>query len=58
MAVRLRKQFDDTWIALCAAEHSAESGDVYVDDAQDHALREKYYRDWRQEEAYLRKDGG
>ncbi|MCP4493332.1 MAG: hypothetical protein GY820_39410 [Gammaproteobacteria bacterium] len=50
MAVRLRWTGCE-WIALCAAEVPAKDGDVYIDDGQDHALREKYYEDWRRERA-------
>lgn len=49
MAVLLRRA-DDGWVALCAAEYPIEPGDTYIDDAQDHALREKYYADWKGEE--------
>lgn len=48
MAVRLRK-IDGELTALCAAEHPAEPGDFYIDDAQDHALREKYRADFKHE---------
>ncbi len=49
MAVRLREIYKDQWVALCAAEHEKRFGDVYLDDAQDHALRKKYIEDYRQE---------
>ena len=49
MAIRLRRG-GTGWRALCAAEYSAVPGDIYLDDAQDHAIREKLYADWRQEE--------
>lgn len=45
MAIRLR-QIRGTWVALCAAATSAKPGDVYLDDAQDHALRKKLREDW------------
>ena len=48
MAMRLRYQ-DGKWICLCAAENEAEPGDVYLDDAQDHAIRQKLEADWRYE---------
>ncbi len=50
MAIRLRLKADGTWQALCAAESMPLSGDVYLNDAQDHALREKLFMDWRYEE--------
>ncbi len=53
MAVRLRWK-DGSWVALCAAEYPAESGDVYINDPQDYALRIKYNADWEQEEEYIR----
>jgi hypothetical protein len=48
MAMRLRKtgQF---WKALCAAETEALPGDVYLDDAQDRAIRLKIEADWNSE---------
>ena len=49
MAIRLRRG-GTGWRALCAAEYSAVPGDLYLDDAQAHAIREKLYADWRQEE--------
>ena len=34
---------------MCAAEYEAQPGDIYIDDAQDHALREKYLEDYESE---------
>ena len=48
MAVRIRI-VDGKMIALCAAEHQAQEGDIYLDDVQDHALRKKYLEDYREE---------
>lgn len=45
MAMRLRV-VGAFWVALCAAEFPAEPGDVYLDDAQDHAVRDKLKRDY------------
>lgn len=36
-------------MALCAAEFPAKEGDVYIDDVQDHALRDKYLADYESE---------
>jgi len=49
MAMRLRQQADGTWVALCAATDHAADDDVYLDDAQDHALREKLRADFASE---------
>lgn len=50
MAVRLRQdRFSGEWTALCAAKHRARPGDVYIDNAQDHALRKKYLADYKSE---------
>ena len=48
MAVRLRWT-GRGWVALCVAEYEAQPGDVYIDDAQDHALRQKYLADYESE---------
>jgi len=48
MAVRLRWT-GKGWIALCAAEYEAQVGDIYIDDNQDHTLREKYLADYESE---------
>jgi len=48
MAVRLR-EIDGKLVALCAAEYEAEPDDFYIDDAQDHALRQKYLEDYHNE---------
>ena len=38
------------WVALCAAAKlEMEPGDIYIDDAQDHALRKKYFADFKAE---------
>ena len=56
MAAILRKIWtseiggDFYWIALCAAETiDNQREDVYIDDGQDHALREKYLADYESE---------
>lgn len=46
MAIRLRRIGELEWVALCAAKHPHEEGDVYLDDAQHQALTEKYLRVW------------
>ena len=48
MAVRIRV-IRDRLVALCAAEHPAKLGDIYLDDAEDHALRQKYLADYHSE---------
>lgn len=48
MAMRLRT-VDGVRVALCAAETDPEPGDVYLDDADDRAIRIKLTRDWQQE---------
>ncbi len=50
MAVRLRK-INGVWFALCAAEYPHQPGieEIYLDDAQDHALRIKYLEDFKSE---------
>ena len=56
MAMRLRKIKSNRtkcgwkWVALCAVAYPAKDGDVYLDDAQDHAIREKLWKDWKTEE--------
>lgn len=55
MAVRLRWD-GEYWIALCAAETAPKLGDTYIDDAQDHSLRKKYFKDFLSEEL-IRKRG-
>jgi hypothetical protein len=37
-------------VALCAATSTPEKADLYIDDATDHALRRKYYRDFASEQ--------
>lgn len=51
MAIRLRRIKDGStgWMALCAADWTAQGGDVYIDDNQDHALRDKYLADYESE---------
>jgi hypothetical protein len=48
MAIRLRLLDIDKneWVALCAAEHDAQEGDVYIDDGQHYALAEKFRIDY------------
>lgn len=48
MAMRLRN-WGDGWVAVCAAEHGARPGDIYLDDAHDHAIRVKLMADWKSE---------
>ena len=48
MAIRLRKKRNG-WIALCAAKNKKEEKDIYIDDAQDHALRIKFLEDYTSE---------
>ena len=48
MAMRLRR-VGGFWVALCAATTEACEGDVYLDDAQDHAIRQKIEADWNSE---------
>lgn len=45
MAIRLR-QVNSIWIALCAARSVPKEGDVYLDDAQHHALGCKFSSDY------------
>lgn len=54
MAIRLRRS-EGSWVALCAAEFPAQEGDLYLDDGQDHAIREKLEADWRAEGLIVRK---
>ena len=46
--MRLR-EIDGTLVALCAAKTKPQSGDVYIDDRQDHATRVKLERDFDSE---------
>lgn len=46
MAIRLRT-VNGTRVALCAAETDAQPGDIYLDDADHHALAAKFADDWR-----------
>lgn len=52
MAIRVRT-IDGVVVALCAAEFPAQEGDLYIDDAQDHAIRQKLWTDWRAEQDYI-----
>jgi hypothetical protein len=45
MAIRLRR-VEGQWVALCAVESDPKEGDVYIDDAQDSALRVKFMQDY------------
>ncbi len=47
MAIRLRKDTNGDWVALCAAETAPLEGDIYLDDGQRYALTLKYLRDWK-----------
>lgn len=46
MAIRIRVVNGET-VALCAAEHEAQAGDHYLDDAEHHALTVKFEADFR-----------
>lgn len=46
MSIRLRT-VNGTRVALCAAENPEESGDLYLDDADHHALAAKFLEDWK-----------
>ena len=49
MAMRLRLKLGGGWEALCAATSAPMLDDVYIDDSQDHAIRQKLEADWRSE---------
>ncbi len=46
MAIRIRMK-DGKYTALCAAEHKAESGDIYLNDGIHEALSDKFEADFR-----------
>ena len=48
MSIRIRV-VDGVMVALCAARSVEIIGDVYLDDAQHHALAEKFARDFTSE---------
>jgi len=48
MAIRIRT-IDDNIVALCAAECTAKSGDIYLDDNIHHALTGKFKKDFTSE---------
>lgn len=48
MAIRIRT-VDGVMVALCAARSVEKTGDVYLDDAQHHALAEKFAEDFQSE---------
>ena len=48
MAIRVRL-LKGKWVAFCAAITDPEPKDLYIDDAQDHALRRKYIADYLRE---------
>jgi hypothetical protein len=48
MAIRLRR-VDGVLVALCAARSQEKLGDFYLDDAQHHALAEKFSADFQSE---------
>lgn len=48
MSIRLR-MIDGLLVALCAARSVAQPGDRYLDDAEHHALAEKFRDDFRSE---------
>ena len=45
MAIRIRKISKKT-VALCAAKHKYQKGDLYLNDTIHHALNEKFYNDF------------
>jgi len=49
MAMRLRQDKEGCWVALCAAASKPQPGDVYLNDAQDRAIRLKLEADWLSE---------
>jgi hypothetical protein len=51
MSIRLRK-INNKWIAICAARSVPKTGDVYIDDAQHHALANKFSRDYHEMYGY------
>lgn len=55
MAIRIRKINNDI-VALCAAKFEAEDGDIYLDDAIDHALRMKFIKDYESEGINFRRE--
>ncbi len=46
MAIRIRK-LDGELVALCAAEHEAAEGDIYLHDGVHHALSKKFHADFK-----------
>lgn len=50
MSIRIRT-VDGVMVALCAARSVEKPGDVYLDDAQHHALAEKFREDFTSEGA-------
>lgn len=46
MSIRIRYVDGIHPVALCAAETTAEPGDIYLDDAIHEALANKFYADW------------
>jgi hypothetical protein len=48
MAIRIRS-VEGVMVALCAARSVGKVGDVYLDDAQHHALYEKFAEDFESE---------
>ena len=48
MSIRIRI-VDGVTVALCAARSVEKPGDVYIDDAQHHALSEKFSEDFASE---------
>jgi hypothetical protein len=54
MAIRIRKVSKEkikgetiySYIALCAAEHKSQKGDIYLNDAIHHALTNKFEEDF------------
>ena len=45
MAIRIRMK-DGKYVALCAAEHEAEKGDLYLNDGMHEALSDKFEVDF------------
>jgi len=46
MAIRIRLNKKNHYVALCAAETKPKSGDLYIDDAMHEALADKFEKDW------------
>ena len=47
MAIRIRKIGDEI-VALCAAKHKYQEGDLYLNDNIHHALTNKFHNDFKE----------